>query len=1220
MKWTIGGPDLPPELLHSVEDGRLVFFCGAGVSYPAGLPGFRGLVEDVYRRTNQAKADLEQAEFDRVNFDRVLGLLENRIGSTIVRRAVVDALSLDATADLGTHRSLLALATNRDGVCRLVTTNFDRGFEFVAGSDAVIDSAPRLPVPKVGVWNSIVHLHGRICDADPEGRSLVMTSADFGSAYLTERWASRFLSDLFRRFAVLFVGYSVEDPVVRYMMDAFAADRALGEGVGKAFVLAGCADGDEDKDARAWQAKGVIPLLYDSRDNHAALHQTLNRWAECHSRGLLGKESIVQEHANKIPTKPFDQDPVVSQVVWALREDSGHVASVFARLDPVPPVEWLDVLQEQGLLALPCAPGAASDDRGWRVPLADGGGRTAFAPGLNPISRALGDWITRHLDRTEVIDWALRSGSVLHPEFRWIIRRRLAEKPEMPAALRQIWKVLGSEAALIRSNVHSFSLDLHEPLTSGEWDFQLRHGVVDALSPVLELRPSVHRVIFPEDLRDDEAISHFAEVEVVPKCKDSARLLIDAIARSPIKQQVLSDLADHATSLLNGVMQLYEMMQKAGPLSDWSYSDQPSISPHAQNASLHDWTLLLEFCRDTWTTLLGEDSVRARRLVERWRTLPYPVFRRLCFFAMTESDLYSPADCLACVLEDDGWWLWSIYVYREKFRLLGSIWPTLGEEGTAELMARILSGPPRSMFRDDVSEEDFERIASREMWLHLSKLQRAGRALPDLGNAKLIELSARYPEWRLDDEDRSEFAVWMDGGFGEPPLENQDEFVNLTDDVVIGRLSEGELRRGDLARWRHLISVDPARASALLAAMAQANVWKDKIWHAALESFGVQKQTVQQWPTLAPILMNAPDPLLDEIRVPLSWCLKELAEAPDAESRLRFWDVWDRLQPHAFRDAPEDVADMLTAALNTPSGHLTQALLDCMASTRPQRASDLSDDMWQRLTLLTTGDGQSFKLARVLLASRLAWLHGLNPTWVEEHFLPYFDWNQSPEAPAVWHGYLWQARITPELWPRIKDSFIAALREKTRLGRSGDQICQLFGAICVNRPEWLTPEETQAALRSLDAKGRATVARVVWKRLEGAGAQSETLWREMVAPWLDRVWPKDLALRDPESSLNLAMAATHAGGAFAAAVNAIAPLLVGAEHHSLLVERLLELNMATREPGAVIQLIGLAVDTEWQWPDPKLRDLLNQIQSADAAFAALPSFRSLDEYLRRHNM
>lgn len=36
MRWTIGGPDLPPELLQAQEDGRLVFFCGAGVSYRAG--------------------------------------------------------------------------------------------------------------------------------------------------------------------------------------------------------------------------------------------------------------------------------------------------------------------------------------------------------------------------------------------------------------------------------------------------------------------------------------------------------------------------------------------------------------------------------------------------------------------------------------------------------------------------------------------------------------------------------------------------------------------------------------------------------------------------------------------------------------------------------------------------------------------------------------------------------------------------------------------------------------------------------------------------------------------------------------------------------------------------------------------------------------------------------------------------------------------------------
>ena len=32
----------------SVADGKVIFFCGAGVSAPAGLPMFRGLVDQVW--------------------------------------------------------------------------------------------------------------------------------------------------------------------------------------------------------------------------------------------------------------------------------------------------------------------------------------------------------------------------------------------------------------------------------------------------------------------------------------------------------------------------------------------------------------------------------------------------------------------------------------------------------------------------------------------------------------------------------------------------------------------------------------------------------------------------------------------------------------------------------------------------------------------------------------------------------------------------------------------------------------------------------------------------------------------------------------------------------------------------------------------------------------------------------------------------------------------
>lgn len=75
-----------------------------------------------------------------------------------------------------------------------------------------------------------MHLHGIIDDAiDPDGENFVFTSADFGTAYLTERWASRFAGESFRNLTVFFVGYGVNDPVIRYMTDAIAAERRKGD-------------------------------------------------------------------------------------------------------------------------------------------------------------------------------------------------------------------------------------------------------------------------------------------------------------------------------------------------------------------------------------------------------------------------------------------------------------------------------------------------------------------------------------------------------------------------------------------------------------------------------------------------------------------------------------------------------------------------------------------------------------------------------------------------------------------------------------------------------------------------------------------------------------------------------------------------------------------------------------------------------------------------------
>lgn len=120
-----------------------------------------------------------------------------------------------------------------------------------------------------------------------------MTSGDFGLAYLTERWAARFVSELFRNYVVCFVGYSINDPVLRYMMDALAADRMLGEITPQAWALGDCEPGQEEQKTIEWEAKGVTPVLYNVHAGgkpHSALHKTLHAWADTYRDGVQGKK------------------------------------------------------------------------------------------------------------------------------------------------------------------------------------------------------------------------------------------------------------------------------------------------------------------------------------------------------------------------------------------------------------------------------------------------------------------------------------------------------------------------------------------------------------------------------------------------------------------------------------------------------------------------------------------------------------------------------------------------------------------------------------------------------------------------------------------------------------------------------------------------------------------------------------------------------------------
>ena len=97
MQFVRNGPDIPERLLQAHEDGGVVFFCGAGISFPAGLPGFDGLTNQIFEELGVVPEAPERAAMAAGRFDQAIGLLEGRFvgGRVGVRTALAQALKPD---------------------------------------------------------------------------------------------------------------------------------------------------------------------------------------------------------------------------------------------------------------------------------------------------------------------------------------------------------------------------------------------------------------------------------------------------------------------------------------------------------------------------------------------------------------------------------------------------------------------------------------------------------------------------------------------------------------------------------------------------------------------------------------------------------------------------------------------------------------------------------------------------------------------------------------------------------------------------------------------------------------------------------------------------------------------------------------------------------------------------------------------------------------------
>jgi hypothetical protein len=359
------------------------------------------------------------------------------------------------------HKAVLDLARRPSGSIRLVTTNFDNRFELAGLNLADLQEAPRLAPPYPRNWRLATYLHGRISDHDRDGDNLVLTSSDFGRAYLKDGWAARFIVELCREFTILFVGYSVTDPVMPYLFDAIASDIGPGRQFRQAFALApyyGTQDSREEQ-IESWQARNVELIPFDvgtaAVGNYEPLYATLTKWAEHHTGGL---ETRVSETI-RTASVPFveGEEAIARNVAWALSQEDGSVARGFADANPPPDISWLKPLSLEvvpshsdgalkiTVLRCPTPPpqkGSNDTTPGYHGAALAGEHPIQCRLPLAPVTFHLGRWLAKHLEQDTLVRWVIEHGGRVHPEFADQIKRRLDRKPSITAPYQHFWTLV----------------------------------------------------------------------------------------------------------------------------------------------------------------------------------------------------------------------------------------------------------------------------------------------------------------------------------------------------------------------------------------------------------------------------------------------------------------------------------------------------------------------------------------------------------------------------------------------------------------------------------------------------------------------------------------------------------------------------------------------------------------------------------------------------------
>lgn len=1261
MRFFADGPSIPERLLEDRDNGNVVFFCGAGVSRPAGLPGFVDLAEQVVEELGappeaKVRTMLARAKHEpdgAVSLDQIFSILQHEYRSTNIDEIVSKLLRTPSSAKVDRHQLILRLSRNASHQAQLVTTNFDLLFER-AQNGIQTHVAPALPDISSGQrLTGLVYLHGRLnhrSRGSAEHRQLILSSSDFGRAYLADAWATRFVRDLLNNYTIVLLGYSANDPPVRYLLEGLHSRSSF-----KSAQIYAFDQGTQAEVQDRWRDRGVIPLAYPRSPEHSTLWDSLNAWADRADDPERWRRSILALATNNPKNLTAHER---GQVVSLARTTAG--AKLFADALDTPPAEWICVFDKHVRYGEPLErgkeetidplafygidddPPRPKPDDGELQPITDvlspspmdeeknefnrlAGVHERAADPLSPRLFYISRWFGKTLDQPASLWWA--AGYIyLHPRLEEQIDWYLNHSGlEFDPKARRLWEILLEKFERTPKEQNS-PYRVVDKIKRRGWSAQIHYELEDAVQPFLRSRRPIHAAPIPPEGAHEAT-----------RTKDIVRFEVEFPARGandlePPPEELNRLFRSARRGLERGAALLGALETRFWRTASFQSDDRPG------ERHFRDSDLYLFWAKNLFDQLCSQNPFFARNEVLRWPRNEIFFFNKLTIYAWTKTMLFSGKEVGEGLtdLHEEGFW--DTYHRRELLHLLRGRWADIPPEIRVQIEERIIAGQTISETED---REKAERRNAGAAASILGWMRRNGCTLSEDTARRLPLIQAKDPDW--DDRWESSADHSLEGRSGYVTVNaDPSKIVNTPISEIIEAAEKHSTRPfSEFTEHRPfsgLVKQRPQRALAALAYQARRDNYPLRFWEITLGDWPDNASDRLQC-LFAARLARLPYRVISELPhyVP-QWLSKNLPALAKLD-RERAFAVWDAILAGLTSNGSKALQSSIGAsliggklqhssrrtyehAINSPIGTLSATLFKLLGDQELAAGSGIPSGIRERLERVLGAPGEGADHATCEITIRLNWLFYLDPEWVSQRLIPMFSAN-NPQAEPAWNGFLHSENLgPPELFGLLKTHFLEVF-EYFSMWRWSDQAIDRLHEFLVVACYWhkksrryVSFAEARLALQRSSDDGRSHAVSSL-----GSIIASEDAWRSFGKPFILKAWPREARCQTSSSSRQFAAIAEASGDNFPDVVRTVSHYLMPSNQLDLFIYKMKErrgdkhdaAKLPRRFPNAMLTLLDRLVPDDPNLAPHELGSLVSTLAGADAGLRQDVRWRRLSK-------